>query len=369
MGKKKQYKAKEPVRLRYRELANGNKSIYLDIYYKGERTTETVDMKLIPEVDEASRIHNLNVMQQATAIKSARILELMRSGGTLPKALHRSKMPLLEWMRIYKERKKGWFQQGISSTIKHLKDYGANVTMAQANKDYIKGFIAYLRNTGLSTTSQAHYVGVMSCAMSEAVRDEVITDNPFNHISNNERPKASGSVREYLTIDEVKTLINTPCKNEEIKRAYLFACFCGLRVSDIRGLKWGDLQKDGDSFKVSVLMAKTKRPIYLKLSQAAMRWIPERGEKTNDMHIFNLPVESTINRTLKIWTESAGITKRITMHTSRHTFATGARVTGADLYTISGLLGHTNIKTTQIYAKMVDEMKDEAVDKWSSVFE
>lgn len=367
MAKKKRLKAKEPVRLRFRELANGNKSIYLDTYVRGVRFTETIPDKLIPEIDEDSRTHNRNVLQKATAIKSQMVLDIMSRGMGLPKTLHRSKMPLLEWLRIYKSRKSKGYQEGIDSMLSHLKRYGANIKMKEADKDYIKGFIAYLRGTKLTSSSQESYIRFLRCAMNEAVRDEIIDENPFKHVES--REKAAESKREFLTVDEIKLLMGTPIRNDEVKRAYLFACMCGLRISDIRRLKWGDIQKDGDTYTISVVMKKTRRPLYMKLSSSAMRWLPDRGTKSDESYIFTLPVKSTVNLNLKEWAKSAGINKTITFHTSRHTFATGELTAGADLYTVSSLLGHTQIRTTQIYAKIVNKKKEEAVDMWSKMFD
>ena len=78
---------------------------------------------------------------------------------------------------------------------------------------------------------------------------------------------------------ELRALIATPMKNETIKQAYLFSCFCGLRISDIIGLKWGNVYVDNGQYRLEVVMQKTKEPIYLPLSPEALRWMPERGDK------------------------------------------------------------------------------------------
>ncbi len=160
------------------------------------------------------------------------------------------------------------------------------------------------------------------------------------------------------------------CPREDVKRAYLFACYCGLRLSDIYALRWRDLSKDGEQWRASVAMKKTNTPIFLPLSSQAMKWLPERGDAPDDGKVFaGLIAEPNINRVLAKWTKAAGITKKITYHTSRHTFATMMLTLGADLYTTSKLLGHSNVKTTQIYAKIVDSKKVEAVNLVDKVFD
>ncbi|MFR5475708.1 MAG: site-specific integrase, partial [Phocaeicola massiliensis] len=109
---------------------------------------------------------------------------------------------------------------------------------------------------------------------------------------------------------------------------------------------------------------------YLPLSRHAIRWLPERNGEGDESKIFDgLPAEPNINKVLAKWVETAKIAKKITYHTSRHTFATMMLTLGADLYTVSKLLGHANVKTTQIYAKIVDSKKVEAVNLVDSVFD
>ena len=124
------------------------------------------------------------------------------------------------------------------------------------------------------------------------------------------------SVRSYMTIEEVRALIATPMQEGRVKNAYLFSCFCGLRISDIVGLKWKNVFVDNGQYRLAVAMQKTKEPIYLPLSNEALKWMPEREDKAADDPVFNLP--SNINQYLRPWAEAAGITKRFTFHTARH---------------------------------------------------
>ena len=157
---------------------------------------------------------------------------------------------------------------------------------------------------------------------------------------------------------------------EDVKRAYLFSCYCGLRLSDVYALRWKDIILDGEQYRMSTVMKKTVTPIYLPLSRHAIRWLPERNGEGDESKIFDgLPAEPNINKVLAKWVETAKIAKKITYHTSRHTFATMMLTLGADLYTVSKLLGHANVKTTQIYAKIVDSKKVEAVNLVDSVFD
>lgn len=107
-----------------------------------------------------------------------------------------------------------------------------------------------------------------------------------------------------------------------MKQAFLFSCYCALRISDVVGLTWGDIHKDGEQWRVFTVMEKTNDPIYLPLSKQAMKWLPERGDAKDEDKVFDLPSESRICIILDKWAKAAGINKHVTYHVSRHTFAT-----------------------------------------------
>ena len=157
-------------------------------------------------------------------------------------------------------------------------------------------------------------------------------------------------------------MINTPCKNTSVKEAFLFACFCGLRISDIKTLKWSDVKQETDGICICKKMIKTKQIVMVPLSENALVWMPNKGIAKMEDFVFCLPSYFTINSQVKQWAKSAGLEKKITFHTSRHTFATTLLTMGADLYTTSKLLGHQNIKTTQVYAEIVNKKKIETVN-------
>ena len=175
--------------------------------------------------------------------------------------------------------------------------------------------------------------------------------------------------KEFLTADEVKALMQTECKNPLVKQAFLFSCFCGLRISDIMKLEWQDIKKDGQDLRLQVTMKKTRQPLYMKLNSQAIAWMPKReGAALTDKVFGGLPINATIGRTLRAWSKAAGITKDFTFHAARHTFATLSLNSGTDIYTVSKLMGHTSLETTQIYAELLNQSKDAAVDRLSDIF-
>lgn len=355
-------------------MADGSKSLYLDVYRNGKRSYEYLKMYLIPETDRNARQQNETTMAAANAIKSKRIIEL--TSGEAGIVNHKDKVYLLDWMQFYKEeqKKRGKKNIGqIKSVAGILKEYaGERFTLNQIDLTFCQGYIDYMVTTyrykgkPVSASTRNTYYQIFNGALNAAVRAKRILKNPFNEMEKSEKPKMPESVRSYMTIEEVRSLIATPMQNEVVKSAYLFSCFCGLRISDIIGLQWKDVFIDNGQCRLAVAMQKTKEPIYLPLSNEALKWMPERGDKTADDHVFDLP--SAINQLIKPWAKAAGISKRFTFHTARHTFATMMLTLGADLYTVSKLLGHTSVKMTQVYAKIINQKKDDAVNLVNGLF-
>lgn len=398
MGRKKAVKVKEPVRFRFKKLKNGNTSIYLMTYdpkadANHHYSYEHLKMFLVPEVDEDAKVQNVNTMQAANAIKAQRLIDYANGmAGIKPKRRLAKNLLLTDWMKKYKDEKEKLGQSKsnaitINNVLLHLVKYkGDKVTMAQVTKAYCEGFILYLANgktigTGNPKWGQHHekpiakstarlYFNTFVTALNEAVREGVLDVNPTTKLKKEEKkPIQRGSAqRGFLEIEEVKALANTPCQDNNIKMAFLFSCFCGLRISDIKTLKWGDLKSYSDGLAIEKLQVKTGQQITVPLSANALEWLPDREEAKDDCLVFSLPSYFSINRCVKKWAKEADIKKDVTFHIARHTFATTLLTLGADIYTTSKLLGHQNIRTTQIYAEVVNKKKVEAVNLFGKVF-
>lgn len=378
---RKALKPKEPVRLRQKTLSNGNQSLYLDIYRNGQRQYEFLKLYLIPETasNPTAKERNKQTLIQANTIKAQRVIELTNSEAGV-KNLHRSKMLLTDWLEHYKilkgNKSKGLLQQ-ISFTQQLLIQYkGDKITLANVNKAFCEGFLNYIQNEYVSELTKKRLTGhttynyyrVLNGALNVAVRAEIIQQNPLSLIESDFKPKKPESQRVYLSVDEVGRLATTDCKPHIYKQAFLFSCCCGLRFSDVARIKWGNLSKIDGQTMADLRQKKTDDPIYLPLSANALSWLPERGNEPDDKPIFNGINNMHVSKIIGRWAAAAGITKHVTFHTARHTFATMLLTKGADLYTTSKLLGHKNITHTQIYAKIVDQKKVEAVNLLNNLF-
>lgn len=369
----KQPKVKEPVRIRYKTLSDGSQSVYLDIYRDGKRQYEFLKLYLVPETSTTAKAQNKATLAAVNTIKSQRIIELTNHVAGLKNTFQRSKMLLLNWMQTYKENQEKKGVRGsrklIDNTMNVLRMFNEKAAMRDVNRDFCLAFIDYMRNTYVSANGKklsqftcVSYFGCFRGALNAAVREDVIGENPIDRMSKDEKIKMPESKREFLTIDEVKTLIDTPCKREDVKSAFLFSCYCGLRISDVLALKWKNVDCTSEQWHINIVMQKTRQPLYLPLSMQARKWMPERdGADEEDAVFSTLPCEDSCNVLIKSWVKEAGITKHVSYHVSRHTFATMMLTLGADLYTVCKLLGHTDVKTTQIYAKIINKKKDDAI--------
>lgn len=246
-----------------------------------------------------------------------------------------------------------------------------DIVLANADADFCRGFIAFLRyaknnvrkdGSTISNGAAHHHQAVLNGALNKAVREGILASNPLKSLASKEKYQPSESIREYLTLEELKAAMAAPCPREDVKRAFLFSCFTGLRLSDVRSLTWVKIIKapDGHTLYIRVRMQKTQKLLNVPLSKEALDCLYQKDDA--DEPIFTLPAgASNIERNLTIWMRNAKIDKHITYHCSRHSFATMMLTLGADIYTTSKLLGHANVNTTSIYAKIVDQKKIETV--------
>lgn len=381
MGRqKKQVVMKEPIRLREQVLKNGNRSLYLDIYHNGKRTYKFLKLYLVPETDTPSRIMNANTLAQANAVKEEMILDLTNRIAGIKDKSHKARMPFCAWMGIYAENAKKSCAESskrwIDRTVKEVTDYDSETALADVDKEFLVGFMEHLVSRNALNTDRKKitkstvflYLCYVRAALNHAVRESVIPKSPFKGIT-----KASLSIkehkREYLTVEEIKRLIVTPCHREDIKGAFLFSCFSGLRIYDIMNLRWKDIVKTATHWQVEIVQYKTGVELFLPLNMNARKWLPEKPEDATAEDKVFPRLTRYYGQTLGTWIKNAGITKDITFHAGRHSYATLCLTAGIDIYTTSQLLGHTTIRHTQRYARIINTKKDEAVSLFDGVFE
>lgn len=378
---------KEPVKIRRKNLKNGNVSLYLAIYVNGRREYEFLKLYLIPEKTKADKERNKQTLALANSIKAKRILEI-QNGEWGFKSDYKEKTLFYEYIRSLSEKRKRDDSTGTYSNwhscIMHLKAYDPreNLTFADMTPKWVEGFRDYLDNKAkafsfhrkeyrkeqrpLSQNTKQCYLTKLNACFMQACEDRIIRTNPMHGIKGFAKEETT---RDYLTLDEVKAMAAAECAYPEIKRAFLFSCLTGLRRSDIEKLTWGEVAELNGRMRLVFRQKKTGGQEYLDITPQAAELIGKRGTaKLTDKVFGDLLCHSETNHNLRVWALKAGVTKHVTFHVGRHTFAVMMLTLGTDLYTVSKLLGHRTIKTTEIYAKIVDAKKQEAVDNIPKIF-
>lgn len=356
---------KESVVLRKRRMKDGGFSLYLDYTVNGVRTREFLKLYLVEERTKIDIVQNQETLKTANAMKSKRIVEIQNGKSGFRKRKG-DKVRLLDYME---ERRQYYIKRGslyYAQTVKNCSAYvesfrGKDIKLSQVTREYIIGFIDHLNDSILGEGTIYTYYNALIIVLNSAVRENLIEENPSKHIDARMKPSQKESTRAFLTLDELRLLMKAPSEDPILKAAFLFACFTGLRISDLRTLSWENIIDIGKGkTQIQTRQSKTGGMVFIPLTKNAKRWMPKK--KKEGLVFPSLPESPTLDRRLDRWAKSAEIKKHVTFHVSRHTYATLLLNYGADLYTVSQLLGHKNIKTTQIYAKIMDESKRKAVD-------
>lgn len=378
-------KDRSSITLRQRTLPSGRTTLYLDIICNGQRKVESLKLFLIPETSRADKQKNKETLKLAEAIRAKRVVEVQNKEFGF-KSDYAEETNFYDYYVAITEKRLGNESRGNwgnwRSCLKHLEKYDPNLkkrTFADIDQDWVQGFRDYLEKDAyawgcdyrerikdhpLSRNSKLSYFNKLRACMNQAVEERIIRKNPVLGV---ERFKEEEGTRMYLTIDEVKTLAQTECEYPNIKRAFLFSCLTGLRRSDVLRLTWGDIHKQDDYTRIIFTQKKTGGLEYLDISAQAAELLGERG-KPNENVFTDIHSPSCTNEAIKRWVLRAGIQKEITFHCARHTFAVMMLDLGTDIYTVSKLLGHRELSTTQRYAKVLDKNKQAAVSKIPDIF-
>ena len=372
------------VHLRKREQKRGKRiSLYLE-YYKGTQKSDEGKALVIREYESLGiflhikpstllqKQENKQNLELAKNIKSKRELEIKNNEfGFLTNT--KSNSDFLQYFnKLTEDRLTSIGNYGNwDSTLKHLTQYTkGRVLFKEIDENFCEGFKDYLTNKvkknngeSLSSSSVSSYFNKFRASLKQAVKDKIIL---YNSSVDVKIPKVKEKEREYLTIEEVRQIEKAECRYEVLKRAFLFSCLTGLRWSDINKLKWKEVHIDSEGSRIHYYQKKTENLEYLDINEQALLYL---GEKGNDEErpFEGLKYSSYFNVALAQWMLKAGITKHITFHCARHTHATLLLTNGVDIFTVSKLLGHKEIKTTQVYARIIDEKKKEAVNKIPSI--
>ena len=271
---------------------------------------------------------------------------------------------------IQKRQKKSSRSVTINWTrvCKLFKAFAKSDTFAfsQINMKLIEDFKNFLleaprdgnKKGDITQNTASNYFSTFKTVLKQAFVDGYLT---IDLSAKTKRIRKLDTRRETLTLEEINLLVNTECDKPIIKQGALFSLLTGLRHCDVKKLRWGELQKIGDKYRLNFTQQKTKGVEYMPISEQAYKLCGE-PKQPEQLVFADLPDITKISPSLKKWIKAAGIHRNITFHCFRHTFATLQLTNGTDIYTVSKMLGHTDIKTTQIYAHIVDQKKEAAAN-------
>lgn len=359
------------MKVTLRERNQGGKtSLYLDYYHKGKRKTEYLKLYLDPNAKtKEEKEVNKKTLQLAETVRAQRQIEIQNGvyGFRDQEKLKGSVLSYIELLADKRKESSGNYGNWMSM-LKHLKTFSKNdLLFSDVDRELVADFRDYLakvetksEGVQLSQNSKYSYFNKFKAALKQAVKDGILMTNPSETV---EAFKQGEPQREYLSLEELQKAYKTDCDIPIMKTAFIFSCLTGLRWSDINKLLWSEIQHSQDmGYHIRFHQQKTKGAETLPISDQAFGLLGER-DKPDERVFKGLKYSVWHNVKLQQWMLKAGISKTITFHCARHTYATLQLSAGTDIYTVSKLLGHRELKTTQIYAKVIDSKKKEAANK------
>jgi integrase len=371
------------VKLRQKKISGNRQSLYLDFYppiphpETGEPTRrEFLGLYLFDKVkNPIDKQGNKETLQLAEQIRQKRENHLNKpeiyTGYEKEqlKVKEQGEKNFVEYFKTLADKRKASNHDNWVSAYNYLETFTkGNLKFADLNEKFCNEFKEHLlttksnksSKTTLAQNSAVSYFNKLKATLKQAYKDGYLPSDLNGKI---QPIKQAETRRNFLTIEELNRLVKTECNNPLLKRAALFSALTGLRFSDIKNLVWGEIHHSAENgYSIQFTQQKTKGVEVLPISEQAYNLMGEPKEP-NDKVFEGLTYSAYENKHLYQWIGAAGITKDITFHCFRHTFATLQLSKGTDIYTVSKMLGHRELKTTQIYAKIIDQTKREAADK------
>ncbi|GBF21131.1 MULTISPECIES: tyrosine-type recombinase/integrase [Arenibacter] len=366
------------INLKQKKLKNGKSSLFLE-FYNGYRIDKNGVKKHLrkfeylkqyvfdnPKNAEEKR-ENKETLQLAENILAIRKAEYIQGKYKIKN----DKKGEVTFLDYYEQLKEDRFETKANygnwdAALKHIEKYcPPHKQLKDIDTDFVKGFKRYLNTkaktksgTPLSQNSKYTYFNKFKAALREAHTENYLEENVLRSVKGFEQGE---STREYLTYSELQSLTQAECKYPVLKNAFIFSCLTGLRWSDIDKLRWSEVRDEDTGSRIIFRQKKTDGLEYLYVSAQSRALL---GKRTNESdRVFRgLKYGAVYNTEILRWCMKAGITKHITFHSARHTNAVLLLENGADIYTVSKRLGHREIRTTEIYTKIIDEKMREAAN-------
>ena len=340
------------IKIRYRKNPSNLYRLYLDYWDGYKRHTENLKLYISGKVIDI--VTDKNTLKLALIIRSKKESLLLESSTGIAFSSTKDIVNFIEFFKTFSDTKK---DTNYRISHDHFKRYYKKdfIDITKVDYEISEGYMNYLLSLDITRNTAQHYLAAYKATLNHAIRLRLIEYNPASMLT----IKYERKVIERLTVEELQALKKTDCKYRDLKYGFLFSCFTGLRISDIRKLKFSDIKDD----HIKIIQQKTKTETDIKMHDTAKQLLEEQRKNQKDKFVFHIPHGGKTSNRLSEWILKAGIQKKITFHCSRHTFGCLLVENGVDVFTVKKIMTHKDIRTTLQYVEKVDKTKDQAIDK------
>lgn len=353
----------EKISVYMRPTKQGTKRLYFDIRTNSKRYYDFKSLRGLEITGDAA--HDADVLALVKQIIAIKQMETVanKAGVVAP---HKAKKSFLDYFESYAQKlKHGATRALYITTLKHLVGFvgKGGLSFGDVDEKFILDFQDYLQER-VSANSCITYLSKLNTVLTEAQKAKNIPHNPMKSIAKKDKIESTSKKPVHLTLAELERLAQTPCTKPEVARMFLFSCMTGLRFSDVQALRWENINGN----VLTIKQQKTDKDNDIPLSGTALELMGTKPSAAKlSANVFAPISKQLCWLTIKQWIADAGIQKKVSFHSSRHTFAVLGLQSGTALPTISALMGHSSIAMTERYAKVVDESKRIAIDKMPSI--
>ena len=277
------------------------------------------------------------------------------ANGYIPK--HRYKNNFFDYYEEFVKQNKRFGNRHLENSLAALRKFYDKKLLPPADitENFCKRFRQYLLDHYNGETP-LDYFSRFKRVLKNATKDGYYRYSPAEDVKS--KTNRNIIIKDIIEKHEYQTLISTPCKNQEVKKAFIFSLYTGLRWADIKPMKWSNILDETKTFKI--LQKKTGVPLERPLHQFARQII---GEKKEGL-IFKLPTQDGANKILRAWAKEAELNKHLSWHCARHSFSVLLQDEGIDIGTVAGMLGHTSTKFVhKTYQRYRDSSGLDAINK------
>jgi len=323
-------------------------TFYYDFGRKaGQRPTTGIFIYTKPQ-DLAERNHNKEALS-LLKVKESQVILDRGAFGTAFIPTHKFKSNFIDYFEEYAKQNKRKGNRHLANCLKHFKSFVGNgfISPVDITDNFCKRFRQYLLDKFTGETP-GNYFARFKWVVNAAKKEGYFRDSPVEDISSKSNP--SVRIKENLESEEYIKLLNTPCFNENVRDAFIFSCYTGLRWVDVSRLCWSDI--NGSVLITRIIQKKTGRPVTLTLHPIARAILDRRLKHALNINctkskVFILPCHDGANKVLSKWVECAGIPKHISWSCARLSFSILLQDKKVDDATVAYLMGHTTTAQVQ----------------------